>query len=501
MNNENSNGAATPAKLTSDTGPVSPAPQRRGFLAPRRNSVASIGEDGSHRKLYPADVSGRFTRARQISALALMLIYLLLPWIKVGGYPAVFLDVGLRRFHLFGWTLAAQDMWLMFFGISGLGFLLFFLTSLLGRVWCGWACPQTIFLEHLFRRFERTIEGDAPRRRALDRAAWGVDKIVRRLVKHVVFILFSAGIAHLFLAYFVSIPELWTMMRTAPGEHWGSFVFILAATGGLYFNFAWFREQMCIVLCPYGRMQSALIDDHSLVIGYDQKRGEPRGKLGVPDAGACVDCNRCVQVCPTGIDIRHGLQIECIGCAACIDVCDEVMTRIHRPTGLIRYDSAEGLAGRRTQWLRPRILVYSILLFAGAGISAWAFSTVKPADASITRMRGAPYFVEPASLRNQYLLRLVNKRTEPAVFEVAAETLPQGASTTGLGRGIEVAALGEEVRPFVIVMDRPRYTGSFHFRIRVTDTAGGYEAEREVEFLGPDPELLKEDGNRHEEAK
>lgn len=222
---------------------------------PRRDAVTTIRSDGSRPFLFPTATQGKFTRARRFSAYALIAIYLLLPWITINGFPAVFLDVAGRRFHLLGATFAAQDMWLLFFVITGLGFSLFFITALLGRVWCGWACPQTVFLDHVYRRIEKWIDGDAVQRRALHHAPWTARKFGKRVAKHTAFILFSAVITHLFLAYYVSLPEVWHMVQAAPAEHWGAFAFIVVATGLLYFNFAWFREQMCIVLCPYGRMQ------------------------------------------------------------------------------------------------------------------------------------------------------------------------------------------------------------------------------------------------------
>lgn len=483
-------------------GPVLPAPSdseklptaKRGrFVTPNRNTVTTIREDGSRRFLYPADAHGVFSRARRLSAFLLIAVYLLLPWVKVGRYPAVFFDVAARRFHLLGWTLAVQDLWLMFFVISGLGFSLFLITSFLGRVWCGWACPQTVFLDHVFRRFERLIEGDAPQRRQLELAPWSLNKIARRTVKHLGFILFSAGIAHLFLSYFVSIPQLWSMIRTAPGQHWGAFVFVFLTTAVLYFNFAWFREQLCIVICPYGRLQSALIDDHSLVIGYDARRGEPRGKLGIPDAGACVDCNRCVQVCPTGIDIRQGLQIECIGCAACIDACDQVMIKLKRPTGLVRYDSAEGFAGRRTRWLRPRTVIYSVLLAIGAAAGMTALSTLRPAAFSIMRMRSTPYVVDDHYVRNQYLVRLINKQDEPMHFLLRPQSLAPGVVTSGFETAVEVGPLGEEVRPYIVQVPRDQYRGSFVLKVQVVDQPQSFALKNEIEFLGPDPELLQAD--------
>ncbi len=464
---------------------------------PSRDTVTTIRADGSRPFLFPADTHGRFTRARRLSAYALIVFYLALPWIKINGYPAVFLDLAERRFHLFGLTLAAQDLWLLFFVITGVGFSLFFVTALLGRVWCGWACPQTVFLDHVYRVIERWIDGDAVQRRALDAAPLSPHKLLRRVLKHGAFILVSAVFTHLFLAYFVSLPEVWSMVRAAPAEHWGAFAFMAAFTSVTYFVFGWFREQVCIVLCPYGRIQSALIDDHSLVIGYDAGRGEPRGKLGTAGAGDCVACNRCVHVCPTGIDIRQGLQMECVGCTACIDACDDVMTRLHRPRGLIRYDSQYGFAGRATRWLRPRTVLYGVLLFIGAGVATWALSTVRPANFGVTRMIGAPYIVSEDFVRNQFLVRVVNKRNSPARFVLRLNHTPADLRQTGFTDTVEVPPLGEIVRPLVVQQARHGYTGTFKFEVRVEDAAGKFHLERDVEFLGPEARLLRDE----EEAK
>jgi cytochrome c oxidase accessory protein FixG len=481
--------------MTNESKPASPAPAQRkprppatgpsSFARPTRDAVTTIRADGSREFLHPADVRGRFTRARILSGWLLIAIYLALPWIPIGGHPAVFLDVAERRFHLFGLTLAFQDIWLLFFGISGLGFSLFFITSLLGRVWCGWACPHSVFLDHVYRRIERLCEGDAPARRALNSAAWTAEKILRRGGKHLLYITASALIAHLFLAYFVSLPELWAMMHAAPGRHWGAFVFVGLFTGALYFNFAWFREQLCLIICPYGRLQSVLIDDHSLVIGYDEKRGEPRGKLGTPDAGACIDCNRCVRVCPTGIDIRQGLQIECIACTACVDACDEVMTKVGRPTGLIRYDSLAGLRGEKTRWVRPRTLVYCVLLAVGAAVATWALSTIHPAHFQITRLGGTPYFVDAQTglVRNQFLVRLVNKRDEPQRFTLSLSD--PAVLVSGWAATAPLAPLAEDVRPLILQLPLATYTGPREVRVIIADDKKTFSLERTVEFIGP----------------
>lgn len=478
---------------------------------PNRESVTTIRADGSRAFLYPADTKGRFTVARRYSALALIAFYLSLPWIQINGHPAAFLDIAERRFHLFGVTFAAQDMWLLFFVISGVGFALFFVTALLGRIWCGWACPHTVFLDHVYRRIERWIEGDALQRRALDAARWTPGKISRRVGKHTAYVLVSAVITHLFLAYFVSLPEVWSMVRSAPGEHWGAFAFMMISTGILYFNFAWFREQLCIVICPYGRMQSALIDDDTLVIGYDTARGEPRGKksqrvqsLGAsgPSAAAtfeqpsglgdCVDCSRCVQVCPTGIDIRQGLQMECIGCTACIDACDDVMSRLKRPTGLIRYDSQASFGGRRTRWIRPRILMYFVLLLVGIAVAGWAISTVKPANLGVTRITGTPYIIDATSVRNQFLVRIVNKRNETATFTVRVEGAPSSMTQVGFEAPVRLEPLQEIVNPLILRQPRSDYVGPFKVRVQIGDAAGTFRLEREVEFVGPEARLLQQ---------
>jgi cytochrome c oxidase accessory protein FixG len=474
--------------------PAPPKPATPARHAPTRDSVTTINDDGSRYFLQTADVHGWFTRVRRFLGLFLIGVYVLLPWIPIDGYPAVFLDLAERRFHFFGYTLAAQDAWLLFFALTGVGFSLFFITALLGRVWCGYACPQTVFLEHIYRRIERMVEGDALARRKLDDAPMSGSKLVRRVTKHALFLVTTLVITHLFLAYFVSWPEVWHMMSAAPREHWAAFVFMGVATGILYFNFAWFREQLCIVICPYGRLQSALSDDNTVTIGYDAKRGEPRGKVGTANAGACIDCNRCVQVCPTGIDIRQaGLQLECIACAACVDACDEVMTKLKRPSGLIRYDSLTAFAGGKTRWVRPRTIVYFVLLLIGITVASFAFSTVKPANMMVVRMTGAAYFVDRDDVRNQFMLRIVNKRNVPTTYRVTLTGVPTDVQQNGFTAPVTVAPLAEHVSPLVLTSNRGRYSGPFKFTVSVQDDAKSFTLARQIEFLGPDARLLEEE--------
>ncbi len=455
---------------------------------PNLISVTTINPDGSHYILHPADVSGRFTFFRRIFGVLLIAVYVLMPWIPINGAPALFFDVEHRRFHIFGLTLLTQDLWVFFFLISGLGFSLFFVTALLGRLWCGWACPYTVFLEHVFRRIERWIDGDATVRRKLDQAPSSARKTIRRIIKQGLYILAATIIAHVFISYFVSLPRLYQFMREGPLQHGATFTIISALTAVLWFCFAWFREQFCIILCPYGRIQSALTDEETVVIGYDEKRGEPRGKASDPNTGACIDCHRCVQVCPTGIDIRNGLQMECIGCAACIDACDDIMRKVNRPTGLVRYDSTAGLAGKKRCILRPRIWLYAgmgMLGFLALGFTA--FHKAKPVFAEVSRMRGAPFYVDPAVVRNHYQLRLMNKRNQSVTFTISLDNPPPGFTLSGIGEPLTLDAHAEDSRPMIVINDLANYTGPAELILKIKAQPGDATITQKIKFLGPNP--------------
>jgi cytochrome c oxidase accessory protein FixG len=379
--------------------------------------ASSLRSDGSRNYVHPADVRGRFHRIR-IAAFALLPALLVaLPWVRVGDHPAVFLDIAAREFYLFGATFNAQDVWLLFFPLSAAGFVLIAAAALWGRMFCGYACPQTVFLEGFFRPVERLIEG--PRQERLKRNAgpWTLDKLVRKTLKQAIYLVLAFGIAHIVLAYFVSLPGLYRMMLAAPARHPVAFAWAAGLTLVIYFDFSWFREQTCLIVCPYGRLQSVLTDRDTLVIGYDVKRGEPRGKASDASAGACVDCRRCVVVCPTGIDIRNGLQMDCIGCARCVDACDEIMDKLDRPRGLVRYDSSKGLAGEASRFLRPRIALYMVLAAAGCAATWIAAQHSEPYEANVLRLQGFPPFTREGNvIRNAFEVHVVNKRSQPALF-------------------------------------------------------------------------------------
>jgi cytochrome c oxidase accessory protein FixG len=395
---------------------------------------SSLRRDGSREQVVPADVKGRFTTARHLGFVALIAIWALLPWIPIGGHPAVFLDVPARRFFLFGATFNSQDFWLAFFLITGVLFTLIVLTTTLGRVWCGWACPQTVFLEGLFRPIERLIEGPRNTHIARDAGDFTFDKAWRKGLKHVLFVAMGLFVAHVFLAYFVSIPSLFHMVAEGPAAHPTAFAWTTVVGLVLYGNFAFFREQLCLVICPYGRLQSVMTDDDSMVVGYDEKRGEPRGKgpKGKREGlGACVDCGRCVAVCPTNIDIRHGLQVDCIGCTQCIDACDEIMDKLGEPRGLVRYDSLRGLRHEPRRFLRPRVVLYAFLGLLGLSVAAFALHGRESFHAQLLRMPGSIYVLETTEAgevaRNQFDVHLVNASDETRHATIAVTTTVDGS--------------------------------------------------------------------------
>jgi cytochrome c oxidase accessory protein FixG len=347
------------------------------------------------------------------------------PHLRIFGKPVFLMDLPRREFTLMGYTFLPTDTLLFMFSLGSVVIGIFLVTALWGRAWCGWACPQTVYLEYLFRPIGRWFDGGYTQSRALDKqGAWFTP---RRLGKYLTFFLLSLFVSHTMLAFFVGIPQLYGWMRGSPADHPSAFFFVVLFTGIVWFNFTYFREQTCLIVCPYGRWQSALIDRQSKIVAYDYVRGEPRA-LGAknrdPHAGDCINCNACVQTCPTGIDIRNGLQMECVHCTQCIDACDEIMTKIGKPTGLIRYSSQDEIAGKPKHLLRLRTILYPIVLTLLGGGLVGTMYVKKAADLTVLRGLDGPFTTEAdGRIANQIRIKITNRRGADMAYRIVLDSL------------------------------------------------------------------------------
>ncbi len=382
-------------------------------LDPER--LATTDENGKRVFLFPETVKGAWQKRRSIVYWFLIGLYLVLPWININGKPAIQVDIFERKFTLLGGTIHGVEPILMFLAaISGL-FLIAFITSIFARVWCGWACPQTVFIQSIFMKIETLIEGTSKQRRDLDASSWTGKKILKRSLKWLVFTLISLHIAHTFIGYIVGPRALLFITMHSPAQNWGLFMATMILSSIFLWDFGWFREQFCIIMCPYGRMQSVMMDENSLVVSYDKKRGEPRfGTVPKGEEGDCVNCYHCVKVCPTGIDIRRGTQLECIHCTICIDACDNIMDKLKRPRGLIKYASENG---EKHKILTPRSAVYAGISMALVGGFFFYLNASTKLNLVFLRSK-VPFTVSrEGKVMNNFQLKITHQGSEKSMVE------------------------------------------------------------------------------------
>jgi len=381
-----------------------------------RDHIATVNEKGKRIWLFPKKPKGRFYNYRKIVSYGLLVLLFGLPHIKIGGDQALLFNVIERKFIIFGNIFWPQDFYIFALAtILSIVFIILF-TIIYGRLFCGWVCPQTIFMEMVFRRIEFWVEGDFTHQKKLDKQAWDKEKIIKRVTKHSIFWVISFLIANTFLAYIISADELWQIQTDPVGKHLGGFIAIIIFTTVFYMVFARLREQVCTTICPYGRLQGVLLDPNSMVVAYDHKRGEDRAKIRKNEnrkevgKGDCIDCGLCVSVCPTGIDIRNGTQLECINCTACIDECDHMMDSVGQEKGLIRFVSENGIKnGTRFEWTK-RVKAYTVLLTALLGVLITLLVTRTDFQATIFRQRGTTYqATEKGLVSNIFEISLANK--------------------------------------------------------------------------------------------
>jgi cytochrome c oxidase accessory protein FixG len=425
-----------------------------------RDSVATISKEGKRNFINPKKPKGRLYNLRTWFSIVYLILFFTLPFIKMNGAPLFLFNVLERKFIFFGMIFWPQDFFI--FGIGMLTFIVFVIlfTVVFGRVFCGWACPQTIFMEMLFRKIEYWIDGDSTKQKQLRSMPWNTEKISKRLIKFIAFFAISFLIANFLLAYMIGMDTLSGYLQN-PGEHIGTLISLLIFTSIFFFVYWWFREQACIVVCPYGRLQGVLLDKNSIVVAYDYKRGEPRGKLKKKQdhdckcvdckedgacksvnskfeemfrRGDCIDCFACVRVCPTGIDIRNGTQLECVNCTACIDACDAIMTSIQKPTGLVRYASENSIAKGEKLRLNTRIKAYSAVLALLISLLVFLIASRTDLDVRLMRTAGMTYNKLPdGRIANLFNLKLANKTHIDIDFTLKLENIPGEIELVGSG--------------------------------------------------------------------
>jgi cytochrome c oxidase accessory protein FixG len=457
-----------------------------------RNELASVARDGRRRWIYARQPSGPLYRARTVLGVFLLGFLFLAPFVKIHGQPLMLLNVLDRHFVILGTVFRPQDFYIVVVLALGTLVTLVLFTVVLGRVWCGWLCPQTIFMEMLFRRIEYAIEGSAEQQLRRDRGGWTADRLLRKGIKLGVFFALSFLIANVFLAWIIGAPQLIAIVTDPPSRHLGGLIAISLFSAVFFAVFARFREQACVLACPYGRVLSSLVDERTVTVTYDRTRGEPRSRLirgahAGAHAGDCIDCHRCVTVCPTGIDIRNGLQLECVACTACIDACNDVMRRVGRPAGLIRHASAEAVRSGARPRVGARVAAYAAVWIALVGAGTFLLATRRDLDLVILRQPGTLYAtVAGNEVANFYTVEALNRTSHAAPFSIEVSE-PRGATVTTLGAPPEIPPNGVLDMRLLLRLPTSSISGPSTAVKFVVRSHGRVVQKIDSAFLGPAP--------------
>ncbi len=453
-----------------------------------RDHLATVDQKGKRKWVFAQKPKGKFYNIRTLVSFGFFALFMALPFIYVNGHPLFLFNIPQARFIIFGKVFWPQDFFI--FGLTMITFVIFIVlfTAAFGRLFCGWVCPQTIFMEMLFRKIEYAIEGDAGAQRQLKKAPWTTEKLMKKGAKHLIFYLLAFIIANFFLSYIIGMKELEKLVTEPVSQHLGGFTAIAIFSFVFYGVYAYFREQACTVVCPYGRLQSVLLDRNSMLVAYDYKRGEPRGKFKKNEErslGDCIDCFNCVRVCPTGIDIRNGTQLECVGCTACIDACDTMMDAIHKPRGLVRYASENGIANSQKLTYTGRMQFYTVVLILLVGLLTTLLLTRKDVDGTIIRAAGILYQERGTdSISNLYNIKLINKTEKDIPLTLKLESTP-GKIIEVQGQQIKVNKESQAAGEFFIVLPKKIITER-KLPLRVSLYSGDKKITTlKTNFMGP----------------
>ncbi len=456
-----------------------------------RDKVSTIDDQGKRVWIFPKKPKGSFYKARTWVSFVLLAILLGTPFLKINGRPFLLLNIIERKFIIFGVGFWPQDFHLFVLATLALVIFVVLFTVIFGRLFCGWACPQTIYMEMVFRKIEYWIDGDARQQKILREAPWTGNKIFKRVLKHSIFFGFSFFLGNILLSYFIGIDQLTEIITSPPSTHLTGFIIMLLVSSVIYWIYAFFREQICTMVCPYGRLQGVLLDQKSIVVHYDFIRGEPRGKAAKenPAKGDCIDCNQCVEVCPTGIDIRNGTQLECINCTACIDACNEVMVKVKKPKGLIRYASYDSIARGIKHGFTPRMVFYSVFLSLILVVLTFLLFTRAPLEAVVLRTPGVLFQEpEPGIVSNLYNIKVINKTYEKK--EINLRLTGKDGKIEVIGGAIHVVEGGMTETAFFIKLPKSAlHLVNTPLRIDIFDETDKKIDQIHTSFIGPDPRL------------